>query len=167
MRDAFFQSSNESMTSFNHPIIQSPNHQMLYSPRNRRFPGDHAKWVRRPHGHATVSGERALRRIKGSDPIFLLSSRASGKKWGLTPLSATNVTVFLGTWEDASGRCDPQVRTPGHRGRPFPSTASLAGLGGTGATDAGGGRSCLNQHSPSTASLSASCRSATSTTVPC
>ena len=27
---------------------------------NRRFPGDHAKWVERPHGHATVSGERRL-----------------------------------------------------------------------------------------------------------
>ena len=33
----------------------------VYTPRpNRRFPGDHAKWVERPHGHATVSGERRL-----------------------------------------------------------------------------------------------------------
>ena len=30
------------------------------TPEQRRFPSDHAKWVERPHGHATVSGERRL-----------------------------------------------------------------------------------------------------------
>src|SRR5690349_6467937 len=33
---------------------------VLYFPTYRRFPGDHAKWVGSPHGHATVSGERRL-----------------------------------------------------------------------------------------------------------
>ena len=80
---------------------KSAHFDMLYSPRQPTSPGDQGKWVRIPHGVATVSGESALA-LEGSPSRRHLEAGADVR-------SAVRLA-----WEGESADVDPQVRIPGH-----------------------------------------------------
>ena len=84
---------------------------MLYCRTLRRFPGDHAKRVKSPHGHATVSGERRLPK-KVPETFFANTSLRPGMAVGRREALAgiresgylgTGAVLFIGAFDAEEG----------------------------------------------------------------